>query len=76
MNGLKISELTEGKIYICRLSGLKLLVKKIPLKVIETMTGSQVAEWKLSCMYFNPQTGSYQQVDPADYQLIEASKQL
>lgn len=76
MNILKVSDLVEGRTYACRLSGLKLLTRKVPLKVVESMQGSQVVEWKLSCMYFNPQTGSYQQVDPVDNQLVEISQDL
>jgi len=71
MRTLKIAELIVGMVYKCRLSGLHLLIEKIPLKTIETMHGSQVTHWDIGALYFNPVTGSYIHMKPVDDQLIE-----
>jgi hypothetical protein len=76
MSILKISELVEGKIYTCRLSGLKLLVRKVPLKWIDTFGGKAVSEWAISCLYFSPVNGTFMEMNPIDNQLVEISQEL
>lgn len=71
MKALKVSELTVGCVYKCRLSGLHILVEKVITKWAETMQGKSPAAWEKGFMYFNPVTGSYNHMTPVDDQLIE-----
>lgn len=71
MRTFKVSELVVGCLYECQLSGLRLLIEKIPTQTVKTMSGEQVTQWDIGAMYFNPVTGSYTHMKPIDNQLIE-----
>lgn len=65
----KVSELQVGQLYVCTLSGLRVLIIAQPAKTIQTMQGSEVIEWKILGVYYNPMTGCYNTFVPMDDQL-------
>lgn len=67
----KVNELQPGSYYNCLLSGQKVLCERIPLKEVSTMSGTQVIEWQIGFMYYNPMTGGYNHATPIDNQLAD-----
>lgn len=70
MRYLKVDQLEEGKTYQCRLSGIHILIKKTPVKFTDTFQGKSVSEWGVTGLFYNHQTGGFNEIQLTDFQLI------
>lgn len=72
MKGLKLTELEEGKVYVCRISDRKMLVvHDLPQPPQVNGNGLKMINDKKEYWgkYYNPQTGGFHFIDLIDYQL-------
>lgn len=69
MDGLKLTDLKPNQIYKCRLTGLKIWMRQIPIRWTDTQQGKVISEYRLDGMYFNQVTGLYTFIEVSDHQL-------
>lgn len=68
---LKVDQLIPGKVYQCRLSGLKMYIKKVTKGGTQTQNGMAGGTIETYGLYFNQVTGIYTPLLVEDYQLTD-----
>lgn len=68
---LEVSKLKSGDIYLCRLSGQKILVKEVTRGGTQTADGIAGGITEVLGMYFNAASGKYDWVAIEDFQMTE-----